>query len=1104
MSFTYNTNGNLGAGWYGTNGNDSQVFTSTNDVIFALDGHDSVDGGLGNDSIQGGIGNDTLLGGAGNDTLIGELGDDVLNGGAGNDTMIGGLGNDTYYLDTNSDIVTESANGGTDTIITTVANGVLTTNVENLSWGGGGGVSLTFFGNALDNAITGGSYHDSLSGAAGNDTLTGGSGNDTLIGGTGADVLSGGAGFDRADYSGSNFGVNVNIANAIGSGTGGDAQGDSLTGIEEVIGSNQNDTLIGAGVAEVFDARDGNDLIIGGGGADSLNGGNGDDRFVFSSLAEATVSGLSVQGGVGGLDRLEIGGNNLTIDLTSALPGIAGMEVLALTGQGAMNVQVAGSTGVMSTGGQVTAAQASSLVFNAMGNSTGWNVTGTGGADDLRGGGAADTLNGGAGNDTLRSGGGADLLQGGEGDDLFLIGTNNFDTAGQLAALAGIEGGAGTDVVRVAFLNGTTLSLAGWSGIEVLALNGTSNQAVTLTAGAAAAFTNQVANVQGPNLANGQSIKVDASAFGATGRLAFYGNNGGDWAAGGAGDDVFTGNGGTDTLNGGDGNDDFIFATSQQWSQAFVTGGAGTDRVLVGGDNANLSLVVGNSSGLEQVVLTGQGAHSVYLGNTQAYAAGRIELFAANASALTVEAGTASNVTLHVHGTAGDDVIQGTQGGDTLLGGDGNDQIGSGGGGDAIDAGAGDDVVELYATSPNALDALVSVDGGSGYDVLAINHVGAVTTGLAGVTNMEVLRIEAYSSGTVTLLAGAEDAFNGAALLVTSVNGLHLDASAVNRDMVIFGAGATREVTTGAGNDVFYASSNPSHMAGGQGNDQYVVSQSGDTVSEQAGQGIDTAWVTAADWQAGANIEYIRMSGAAHDLWGADTGEQIVANQLTGSNIRGYGGNDVLWGSTQADTLNGGDGDDVIFSYGGADVLQGGAGTDHLIIDDINTLADGGDGYDTAYVTVSGWTVAGDEGPSIEVVYLSGAATSVTGSWQGENLVANSTAGSTLYSKGGNDILWGSNFGDVFCGGEDQDIIYGYGGADQFRFEGSGWGQDQIADFSGFGGQGDVLDFRGSGITAMSELSIITGGGSTLVSYGDDSIMLYGVTQLVAQDFLFV
>ncbi len=78
-----------------------------------------------------------------------------------------------------------------------------------------------------------------------------------------------------------------------GTGEGNLAQGDVLTGIENLSGSNFNDILFGAdGVAnwlgggggpDYLNGLSGNDTLVGGAGNDSLAGGSGADRHEFSA-----------------------------------------------------------------------------------------------------------------------------------------------------------------------------------------------------------------------------------------------------------------------------------------------------------------------------------------------------------------------------------------------------------------------------------------------------------------------------------------------------------------------------------------------------------------------------------------------------------------------------------------------------------------------------------------------------------------------------------------------------------------------------------------------------------------------------------------------------
>ena len=140
-------------------------------------------------------------------------------------------------------------------------------------------------------AITGTTGNDSLAGSAtadqifgleGNDTLLGNAGNDVLDGGAGADALNGGLGVDTATYVNSAAAVTVNLAT--GAASGGDAQGDTLTAIETVIGSAFNDSL-GASTA-----------------GHTLAGGAGDDVY---TVGIATVVVLETAGN--GNDEVQTG-----------------------------------------------------------------------------------------------------------------------------------------------------------------------------------------------------------------------------------------------------------------------------------------------------------------------------------------------------------------------------------------------------------------------------------------------------------------------------------------------------------------------------------------------------------------------------------------------------------------------------------------------------------------------------------------------------------------------------------------------------------------------------------------------------------------------------
>ncbi len=140
----------------------------------------------------------------------------------------------------------------------------------------------TITGTSGNDTLIGSNSGDRIDGLGGNDTLIGNAGNDVLIGGAGGDILNGGDGGDTADYSGSQSKVIIFLSSTwwrpYGVGFGGDANGDKLIDIENVIGSNFSDVLIGDSQDNVFEGQAGNDYLIGGRGEDTFIFKEGDGR----------------------------------------------------------------------------------------------------------------------------------------------------------------------------------------------------------------------------------------------------------------------------------------------------------------------------------------------------------------------------------------------------------------------------------------------------------------------------------------------------------------------------------------------------------------------------------------------------------------------------------------------------------------------------------------------------------------------------------------------------------------------------------------------------------------------------------------------------------
>lgn len=229
------------------------------------------------ENVTGGRGNDVLTGDAGANVLNGERGDDILYGGEGGDTLIGGAGADQMYGDGGIDTVSyaSSRQGVVIDLWAGIASGGDAEgdrfyDVENATGGRG------------DDWLTGNGGANRLSGGAGNDRIDGEAGNDWINGGAGADILSGGDGIDTLSYAGSASaltGVAVYLAGNMV--WGGDGNGDTISGFENVEGSNFGDSLHGDAGANRLNGRGGYDTLDGGAGNDVLIGGALTDNFVY-------------------------------------------------------------------------------------------------------------------------------------------------------------------------------------------------------------------------------------------------------------------------------------------------------------------------------------------------------------------------------------------------------------------------------------------------------------------------------------------------------------------------------------------------------------------------------------------------------------------------------------------------------------------------------------------------------------------------------------------------------------------------------------------------------------------------------------------------------
>jgi Ca2+-binding RTX toxin-like protein len=458
----------------GGSGTDTLLGGIGNDNLHGGDDIDNLDGGDGNDNLYGDAGNDLLVGGLGSDYLYGGDGDDTLQGGDGDDTLIGGAGVDVI----DGGLGSNTASYVADTVGVTV----------NLSTGANGVGGEAEGDSYLSiNNLTGGFGGDTLTGDGGTNVLSGGSGDDNLEGLGGADALDGGAGLnDTASYGNATSGVIASLTGSFAVGPvvtqTGDAAGDTFVNIENLSGTDYNDTLIGNTANNTLIGGSGDDILEGFSGGDTLQGGSGVDTV---SYAHSTTNvAVSLSGGVAA-------SGDAIGDTFNSIENIIGSQYGdTLQGDDAANVIEGGEgsdnmDGGLNLGGFDIASYASASAGVTVDLSkAGFQDTVSAGTDTLNnfegllGSSHNDTLTGDSANNSLDGGGGNDTLDGGGGNDTIyqsvLVG--NDPTS--------IDGGTGTDELVLQDLSASydlTALASVTSNIEALDIKDGVDTAITLT-----------------------------------------------------------------------------------------------------------------------------------------------------------------------------------------------------------------------------------------------------------------------------------------------------------------------------------------------------------------------------------------------------------------------------------------------------------------------------------------------------------------------------------------------------------------------------------------------------------------------------------------------
>ncbi len=746
--------------------------------------------------ITGTSANNVLNGTTGIDFIDALAGNDTLAGRGGAPPQIGGLGTDTAtYI--------ASAEGVNVSLMT----------------------GLGFGGDAEG---------DTLSGI---ENLTGSNFDDTLEGDAGTNKLIGGAGIDTVSYAHAAAGVSVSLATTKAQKTGGGSS-DTLSGFENITGSDFNDKLTGSSGSNVLDGGAGDDVLNGGVGADTMLGGLGDDTFVVDNVGDVVI------------EFADEGTDTVQSSLSWSLAAMAFVENLTLTGKSAIS---------------------------GTGNDLDNLIIGNGGKNLLIGLDGDDTLNGGAG---------ADTMLGGTGNDTYVV-----DNAGDIVDETD---GDGTDTVQSLITFNLSDALHVKGEVENLTLNGTS--AIN---GTGSALSNIITGNNGNNILAGLggadvldgSLGTDMATYAASSAgvnvslmtgLGFGGDAQGDTLVsienltGSALDDILEGNGGNNVLVGGLGIDTASYANasagvtiSLATTKAQKTTGAGTD-ILSGFEN-----------------LTGSAFNDRLTGNSLA------------------------NL---LHGGGGDDILTGGAGADTF---------------DFSSLADGSDIITDFATGVDHIglvDLLNSVGlGDLSYETLVaqgnlIIETGYFATGLtsnsASILDTRIsIDADGFGGGDAVLIATLEDTLTqstdflvGVAASTPVAEEPETDAGEPSGLNLISGTNASNRLNGSADADVIYGLGGNDTLSGNSGDDILVGGAGRDTLNGGSGS----------DWASYAGSAAVTVDlGRGRASGGDASGDRFISIE----NLKGSDFNDKLTGSSASNSLDGGLGNDILTGGGGSDTF---------------------------------------------------------------------------------------------------------------------------------------------------------------------------------------